>query len=116
MSGSPEEVKKHIDIYMKVAGALAILTIVTVLASYIDVAVPLAIIIALVIATTKGSLVASFFMHLVDENSKALIISLALTVAFWLVLMLVPIITMSDHIGVPKPLPNADAAHAEEIH
>jgi len=39
MSGSAEETKKHIDIYMKVAGALAVLTVVTVLASYIDVAV-----------------------------------------------------------------------------
>ncbi len=114
MSGSVEETKKHIDIYLKVAGALAVLTVVTVLASYIEVAVPLAIIIALIIATAKGSLVASYFMHLVDEKSRALIISLVLTVVFWLVLMLVPIMTVSDTYGVHKPLPNANAAHADD--
>jgi len=116
MSGSPEEIKKHIDIYMKVAGALAVLTLVTVLASYLDVPVPLAIIIALVIATTKGSLVASFFMHLVDEKSKALVVSFALMIAFWIVLMLVPIFTISDTYGVHKTLPNANAVHADEEH
>ena len=114
MSGSPEETKKHIDIYMKVAGALAVLTVVTVLASYIEVAVPLAIVIALIIATAKGSLVVSYFMHLVDEKSRTLAVALALTVFFWLALMLIPIFTVSDTYGVHKPLPNANAAHAED--
>lgn len=116
MSGSAEETRKHVDIYMKVAGALAVLTVVTVLASYIEVAVPLAIIIALIIATAKGSLVVSYFMHLIEERSPTLIISLILTAVFWLVLMLVPILTVSDTYGVHKPLPNANAAHADEAH
>lgn len=117
MSGSAEETRKHIDIYMKVAGALAVLTVVTVLASYLEVAVPLAIIIALIIATAKGSLVVSYFMHLIDERSRTLVISLILTAFFWLVLMLVPILTVSDTYGVHKPLPNANAAHAgDEAH
>ena len=114
MSGSAEETKKHVDIYMKVAGALAVLTVLTVLASYLDVAVPLAIIIAIIIATAKGSLVVSYFMHLVDERSRTLVFALALTVVFWIVLMLVPILTISDTYGVHKPLPNADAVHAED--
>lgn len=117
MSGSAEETRKHIDIYMKVAGALAVLTVVTVLASYLEVAVPLAIIIALIIATAKGSLVVSYFMHLIDERSRTIVISLILTAVFWLVLMLVPILTVSDTYGVHKPLPNANAAHAgDEAH
>lgn len=117
MSGNAEETRKHIDIYMKVAGALAVLTVVTVLASYLEVAVPLAIIIALIIATAKGSLVVSYFMHLIDERSRTLVISLILTAFFWLVLMLVPILTVSDTYGVHKPLPNANAAHAgDEAH
>ena len=116
MSGSAEETKKHIDIYLKVAGALAVLTVVTVLASYLDVAVPLAIIIALIIATAKGSLVVSYFMHLVDEKSGALAVALALTVFFWLALMLIPILTISDTYGVHKPLPNANAAQVDEAH
>ncbi len=116
MSGSAEETKKHIDIYMKVTGALAVLTVVTVLASYLDVAVPLGIVIAVVIATAKGSLVVSYFMHLVEEKSPTLAIALALTVAFWLVLMLVPIMTISDTYGTHKTLPNANAPHADEAH
>ena len=116
MSGSAEETKKHIDIYMKVTGALAVLTAVTVIASYLDVAVPLAIVIAIIIATAKGSLVVSYFMHLVEEKSRTLAFALALTVVFWIVLMLVPILTISDSYGVHKTLPNANAANADEAH
>ena len=71
MSGSAEEVKKHIGVYLKVAGALAVGTVVTVLAAYLDVAVALGIVIALIIATTKGSLVVAYFMHLLEERSKS---------------------------------------------
>ena len=118
MSGSAEAVKKHIDVYLKVAGALAVGTVVTVLASYLDVSVALGIVIALIIALTKGSLVVAFFMHLIEERSRAILWTLALTVTFWFVLMLLPLLTMADHIGTPKTLPNANAAesHAEEAH
>ncbi len=69
MSGSAEEVRKHIATYKKIAAALAVGTVVTVLASYLDVSVPLGITIALIIATTKASLVANYFMHLGEERS-----------------------------------------------
>jgi hypothetical protein len=41
-----------------------------------------------------------------------------MTAAFWLILMLVPLFTFSDHIGVAKTLPNANAPmeHAAEAH
>ena len=115
MSGSVEETKKHVADYMKVGATLGVMTIVTVLASYLDVAVPVAIVIALIIATFKGSLVASVFMHLVGER-KAIYWALALTAAFWVVLMLIPVLGQVDNIGVPKTLPNANApaAQAEE--
>ena len=118
MSGSAEEIRKHIATYKKIAAALAVGTIVTVLASYLDVSVPLGITIALIIATTKASLVANYFMHLGEERSSWLKLTLWLTAAFWLVLMLVPLATFSDHIGVAKTLPNANAPveHAAEEH
>jgi caa(3)-type oxidase subunit IV len=118
MSGSAEEVRKHIATYKKIAAALAVGTVVTVLASYLDVSVPLGITIALIIATTKASLVANYFMHLGEERSAWLKLTLGLTAAFWLVLMLVPIFTVSDHIGVAKTLPNANAPveHEAEEH
>ena len=117
MSGSVEETKKHIADYMKVAATLGVMTVVTVLASYLDVAVPLAIVIALIIATVKGSLVASVFMHLTGER-KMIVWALALTAAFWVFLMALPLLGQWDQLGVPKTLPNADAAamHAEEEH
>ena len=116
MSGSVEEVEKHVAAYKKVGGALLVLTVVTVLVSYLPTPVSLAIVIALIIATTKGSLVASVFMHLVGER-KAIYWALALTAVFWIVLMLIPVLGQADSIGVPKTLPNADApVHAEEEH
>ena len=76
MSGSAEEVRKHIATYKKIAAALGVGTIVTVLASYLDVSVAIGITIALVIATTKASLVANYFMHLGEERSQWLMVSL----------------------------------------
>ena len=117
MSGNAEEVKKHIAVYWKVFGGLMVLTTLTVAASYLSVAVPLAIVIALIIASVKGSLVASFFMHITGER-KAIYWALALTAAFWVFLMFLPLLGQLDQLGVPKTLPNADAAamHAEEAH
>ena len=117
MSGSIEEVKKHVAAYQKVGVTLLVLTGVTVAASYLPTAVPLAIVIALIIATTKGSLVASVFMHLVGER-KAIYWALALTVVFWVFLMSLPLLGQWDTIGVQKTLPNANAPamDAEEEH
>ena len=116
MSGSVDETKKHVAAYMKVGATLGVMTVVTVLASLLDVAVPVAIVIALVIATFKGSLVASIFMHLVGER-KAVYWALALTVVFWVFLMALPQLGAWDQLGVPKTLPNANApVHAEEEH
>ena len=69
MSGhSPEAVKKEVRIYIAVFVALAVLTVLTVSVSYLRLPLALAIIIALLIASVKGSLVAGFFMHLVSEK------------------------------------------------
>ncbi|HIN11504.1 MAG: cytochrome C oxidase subunit IV family protein [Vicinamibacterales bacterium] len=117
MSGSTEEVKKHIAVYWKVFGGLMVLTTLTVAVSYLSVAVPVAIGIALIIASVKGSMVASFFMHLTGER-KMIFWALAVTAAFWVFLMSLPLLGQWDQLGVPKTLPNADAAamHAEEEH
>ena len=116
MSSSTEEIRKHIADYKKVAATLGVMTIVTVLVSYLDVAVPVAIVIALVIATFKGSLVATVFMHLVGER-KTIYWTLVVTVVFWVFLISLPLLGQLDHIGVPKTLSNANAEiHADEEH
>ena len=68
MSTESIDIKKHARKYQLVFGALLILTIVTVLVAEIHVTIALGIIIALLIATVKASLVASFFMHLSHEK------------------------------------------------
>jgi caa(3)-type oxidase subunit IV len=117
MSGSTEEVTKHVAAYKKVGGALMILTVVTVLASYLPIAVPLAIVLALIIASVKGSLVASIFMHLVGER-PLIYWTLAITVVFWIFVMALPQLGHWDAVGVQKTLPNANAqaTHATEEH
>ena len=89
---SHEEVKRHVKIYFRVFSALAILTLVTVTVSYLHLPVLPAIIIALLIAFFKGSLVAGFFMHLFYEK-RLIFIVLALAVFFFLFLLLLPALT-----------------------
>ena len=57
---------------------------------------------ALIIAVMKGSMVAAVFMHLSHE--KRLVYStLLLTAIFFIVLMLVPLLTSLDTIGIGSP-------------
>ena len=62
----PEEVKHHVKIYINVFVALLFLTVVTVGISYIDIGVGPGIALGLLVASVKGSLVACYFMHLID--------------------------------------------------
>ena len=68
MAESAEDIKKHVRVYIIVFVALAALTIVTVGISYLHLPTHLAIHLALVVATVKGSLVACYFMHLISER------------------------------------------------
>jgi len=89
MSMPKEAVQKQIKIYITVFVILSILTVVTVAISYLDLSTPMAILIALAVATVKGSLVACYFMHLISE--KIIISSiLILTAIFFLVLLTFP--------------------------
>ncbi len=63
-----EDVKKHVRVYIGVFIALAILTVVTVAVSLLDIPFYPALIVALLIASIKGSLVAAYFMHLISEK------------------------------------------------
>jgi caa(3)-type oxidase subunit IV len=98
MHADLSEVKKSVRSYMIVFGSLMFLTIVTVAIAEFQLATPLAITLALVVATVKASLVAAVFMHL-NHEKMWIYGSLVLTAAFFLVLMLVPMLTNADHIG-----------------
>jgi|TARA_B100000959_G_scaffold61048_1_gene64126 cytochrome c oxidase subunit 4 len=100
MSGNNQaDIQEHIKVYLTIFGALAVLTILTVMASYLDVSSSEAIFLALTIATIKASLVAGYFMHLITEK-QTIVWILILTFFFFLVLMLLPLITATDQTGV----------------
>ena len=93
----PAEIDKHVRTYIIVFATLLVLTFVTVAVSYLHLSVGPAVAVALVVASFKASLVALFFMHLISERQVILMI-LGLTVAFAVVLLLLPVITNLDHI------------------
>ena len=72
-----------------------VLTIVTVAISYLHLPVPMAVTVALLVATIKGSLVACYFMHLISEK-KLIYAVLALTVVFFVALLALPVLTHSN--------------------
>jgi cytochrome c oxidase subunit 4 len=106
MHSDPAEVKKTVRKYFMIGAALLVFTGITVAANLIHLAVPLAITVALIIATIKGSMVAAVFMHL-NHEKKWIYGSLLLTVVFFVVLLFVPLLTISDtfgtHINAPGP-------------
>ena len=99
MHAHAEEIDRHVRTYMFVFGALLVLTLLTVAAWYfLHLSVGMTIALALFIATIKGSLVASYFMHLISERKLVLGV-LALTAVFFFVLLLVPMFTsMADQV------------------
>ena len=100
MAESAEDIRHHVAVYKKVFLALAVLTVVTVAASYLHLdSIAMTVTIALFIASIKGALVACFFMHLIDERSIIYWV-LMITVVFFIVLMFVPLLTVSDSVGV----------------
>jgi cytochrome c oxidase subunit IV len=89
------DIDKHVRIYITVFVALMVLTIVTVAISRLHLSVPVAVTVALLVATVKGSLVACYFMHLISEKRLILAV-LVLTAVFFVVLLAVPAITHSN--------------------
>ena len=96
--------------YIVIGVALLVFTGITVAANQLHLAVPMAVTVALIIAITKGSMVAAVFMHLSDEK-KWIYGALLLTVAFFIVLMTIPIFTTLDTIGTPIHAPAAEQPH-----
>jgi cytochrome c oxidase subunit 4 len=89
------EIDRHVRVYITVFVALMVLTIVTVAISRFHLPVPMAIAVALLVAIIKGSLVACYFMHLISEK-KLIYAVLALTVAFFIALLALPVLTVHD--------------------
>ena len=110
MHSDPEAIKKSVRLYVMIGAALFVCTGITVAVNQVHLAIPLAITVALVIATIKGSMVASVFMHLSHEK-RWIYGALILTILFFIVLMSVPMFTVSDSIGTP--IGAANASHSQ---
>ena len=109
MHSNQAEVQASIRKYMTVGAMLLVFTVITVAASYFNLAVPAAIALALIIAAMKGSMVAAVFMHLSHER-RWIYGALLLTLVGFLILLFVPVATMMDTIGTPWP-PTVATAH-----
>ncbi len=105
-----EKTRKTVKMYIAIGASLFVFTAITVAVNQVHLAIPAAITVALIIASIKGSMVASVFMHLSHER-KWIYGALLLTVLFFLVLMSVPLFTQMDNIGTPIGATNP--SHAE---
>ena len=100
------DMKHHIKVYRNVFLALIVLTGLTVGASYVEFGgiVWLAVGVGLAIAFVKGYLVAANFMHLNNER-PFIYMTLAMTVAFFLVLFFMPLMWHNDGLRSPSHIP-----------
>lgn len=86
------DIDRQVRLYIAVFVALMALTLVTVAVSYLDLPTAMAVTVALVVATIKGSLVACYFMHLISEK-KLIYAVLLLTAIFFAALLALPAVT-----------------------
>ena len=69
MASSPEEIRKHQRLYLMIGAVLFVMTVVTVLMSYVHLGShSLNILVGMIIAAFKSSLVILIFMHLNNER------------------------------------------------
>jgi len=108
------DIQKHVRTYMMVFAALAVLTIITVAISYLHMPFAAGVTVAMFVAIIKGGLVAGFFMHLISEK-KAIYWLLYLTIAFFIMLMIVPTVWHGMDISPKEPgLDDVGTHHAAE--
>ena len=91
----------HNTRYISIGVVLLVLTALTVWASTFSFSVGVSVGIALIIATVKGSLVASYFMHLISEN-KLILIILLFTIVFFIALIFLPLSDIMNTVGSPN--------------
>jgi cytochrome c oxidase subunit 4 len=91
------DIDRQVRTYILVFASLMALTFVTVAISYLDLPVPAAIGLALVVASIKGGLVASYFMHLISER-KLIYWVLWFTVSCFVAVLLLPLWSHFDPI------------------
>jgi cytochrome c oxidase subunit 4 len=92
------DIDRQVKGYILVFVTLMALTVVTVAVSRLHLPVAGAVTVALIVATVKGGLVASYFMHLIAEK-KLIYWVLGVTVAFFFFVLILPLWGLYDPIG-----------------
>jgi len=98
MSTETHDIRKEVKKYFVVFAALLILTVVTVAASNLQIGVALGVIVALIIASVKGYLVACNFMHLSSEK-RVVYFVLLISAVFFIAMILIFIVS---HYNLPE--------------
>ncbi len=94
---SHADLDRQVKVYILIFITLLVLTMVTVAVSRLHLPVAAAVTVALIVASIKGGLVASYFMHLITER-KLILWVLGFTVAFFFAVLLLPLWTHFDAI------------------
>jgi cytochrome c oxidase subunit IV len=89
------DIDRHVRVYITVFVALMALTIITVAISRLHLPVHMAVTVALLVATIKGSLVACYFMHLISEK-RLIYAVLTVTAFFFVALLALPVVTVHN--------------------
>lgn len=95
--GDHADIDRQVKTYILIFVTLMALTIITVAISRLHLATPVAITVALIVATIKGGLVAGYFMHLISER-RLIYWVLGFTVAFFFAVLLLPLWSHFDPI------------------
>ncbi len=107
---SHADIDKHVRVYILVFVSLMVLTMVTVGISYLNLSIPTAIGLALLVATIKGSLVACYFMHLLGEKQLIFVV-MGFTIFFFLAVLFLPTMTQSNSYGTDVGASDVAAQH-----
>jgi cytochrome c oxidase subunit IV len=91
------DIDRQVKTYILIFVTLMALTFVTVAISRLDLPVPAAVALALAVASVKGGLVASYFMHLISER-KLIHWVLWFTVSCFIAVLLLPLWSHFDPI------------------
>jgi cytochrome c oxidase subunit 4 len=95
--GDHHDIDRQVKTYIVVFVTLMALTLITVAISRLHLPVHEAIAIALIVATIKGGLVASYFMHLISER-KLIYWVLGFTITCFIAVLFLPVFTHLDPI------------------
>jgi caa(3)-type oxidase subunit IV len=114
-SADPAELQKHVKKYLFIGALLLVGTVITVALAFVELPThSMNIILGMIVATIKASLVALIFMHLNHER-PIIYKFLAFTTAFCIVLFVLFIFSNSDPLvdhNFEKPLQPAEQLEA----